>query len=79
MANISASAKTTRQLLASLDEVRLARDLTYDELANELGLSRRTVIRLLTDREAGMFDRTERKLRDYVDAQRAALNQGAGQ
>lgn len=74
MANIHVSSKATRQLLADFDEVRLARNLTYDQLATEVGLSRRTVIRLLMDRDTTMFDRTERRLRDYVESQRAVLD-----
>jgi transcriptional regulator with XRE-family HTH domain len=70
MAIENLEARSTR-VIAALHRLRLEKDLTYDEFASEIGVSRRNLFRLMNDRRAGMHDRTLHKLQRYVDAQRA--------
>jgi DNA-binding Xre family transcriptional regulator len=52
MANQSMLSQANRALIVSLDRIRVRRDLTYHQLAVEIGLSPRNVFRLLNDRRA---------------------------
>ena len=44
--------------------MRLSRNLTYDALALEVGLSRRNLFRLMNDRRASIQDRSLHKMRE---------------
>lgn len=50
----------------ALAQARLDLNLTYDQLAAEMNMSRRNVIRLLTDRRANLHDRTLRQIQLYL-------------
>jgi DNA-binding Xre family transcriptional regulator len=63
------SVRAGREAVEALQLLRLDRDLTYGELADELGLSKRNLIRLMTERGAGMQDRTLHKIRKYLAGQ----------
>lgn len=56
------------KLILKLKRVRLERNLTYDQLAADLAMSRRNVIRLLTDPDATMQERTRFRISQYVSA-----------
>lgn len=55
-----------RPELTELAQARLDLNLTWDELAAEMKMSRRNVIRLLTDRKAGLHERTLRQIQFYL-------------
>jgi transcriptional regulator with XRE-family HTH domain len=62
----SVTSKSTREAIEALHRVRLDRDLSYEALAEELGLSRRNLFRLMNDKRATMHDRTLHKIRRYL-------------
>jgi len=59
-----------RKVLDDLRQLRLDLDLTYEELAARLGVSRRNLVRLLTERRGGMHDRTQRRIERFLAANR---------
>ncbi len=77
MASTRVTAKAIREVVDELHRIRISRDLTYDDLAEELGLSRRNVVRFMTERGAGVQERTLYKIRQYLIAQEAAREERA--
>lgn len=65
--------------LTELAQARLDLNLTYDELAAEMKMSRRNVIRLLTDRRAGLQERTLRQIQLYLTSIQGRLAKARGQ
>ncbi len=61
------SARAIRQVITQLHQLRVDRNLTYEQLAADIGVSPRNFIRLMTDPKAGMYDRTFHILRRYVE------------
>jgi transcriptional regulator with XRE-family HTH domain len=62
---------STADLVERLDQVRLANDWTYRELAAAMqregvGLSSQTLHQLLSDRSSQPFDRTVHKIREFL-------------
>jgi transcriptional regulator with XRE-family HTH domain len=57
--------------LVELNRIRLDEDLTYEQLADAIGIERTTLIRLLRTPGREPFDRTLHKVRRYLDARRA--------
>lgn len=52
--------------LKDLSKIRLQRDLTYADLAREIGVNTTTVYRLLTRPDRHVHDRTLYKVREYL-------------
>lgn len=67
MTTQKSSSATTKAVIAQLHSVRLQRDLTYEELAEQVGLSSRNLFRLMNERGAAMHDRTLHKIRQYLE------------
>lgn len=61
----------TNELL-EINRIRLDEDLTYEELAEAIGIERTTLLRLLTVPNRGMHDRTLHKLRRFLAEHQAA-------
>lgn len=72
MSTESVTARSTREAIDALHRVRLDRDLSYEALAEELGLSRRNLFRLMNDKRATMHDRTLHKIRRYLSTREQA-------
>lgn len=62
--------------LLTLSRLRLERDLTYQQLADEVGMPFQTLYRLLTVPNARVHDRSLFKIQRYLSAQ--AENVGVG-
>lgn len=60
--------------LNDLNRIRLERDLTYEALAQQVGLQRTTLLRLLTTTGPRMHDRTLFKIRRFLQAQQQELS-----
>jgi AraC-like DNA-binding protein len=69
MANLKLSAQATRTVVEGLNRIRLRRNLTYDQMAPEVGLSRRALFKLLNERRGTVHDRTLEKARIYLERQ----------
>lgn len=61
------SSRSARPVIEALHQMRLDRDLTYEQLASELGMSMRNLFRLMNDRRASLQDRTLHKLRLHLE------------
>jgi transcriptional regulator with XRE-family HTH domain len=61
----------TNELL-ELNRIRLDEDLTYEDLAERIGIDRTTLLRLLQQPNRGAHDRTLHKIRRYLDQREAA-------
>ena len=57
---------TLKEVIRELHQHRLEADLTYQELANRIGVSFFPIFRLLKDRDATCSERTEYKIRKYL-------------
>lgn len=57
----------TNELL-ELNHLRLAEDLTYEELAAAIGIERTTLLRLLQQPNRKAHDRTLYKIRKYLES-----------
>jgi len=55
--------------LLTLSRLRLERDLTYQQLAAEVGMPFQTIYRLLTVPNARVNDRSLYKIQQYLSAQ----------
>jgi hypothetical protein len=60
------------QLRTDLNQFRLDQNLTYRELATDIGLPEATVYRFLTQPDADVFDRTLHSIRRFLDAREVA-------
>jgi DNA-binding Xre family transcriptional regulator len=57
------------ELRAALHKVRIDRDLTYEQLAIEVGVSRRNLIKFMNEPRAGVRDRWLGKVVRYLETQ----------
>ena len=64
---------TTKQILA-LKRKRGERNLTIDELANEVGISRFTVSRILHNDSQNLTSTTVKKVNDWIIVQYTTIN-----
>lgn len=64
---------TTKQILA-LKRKRGERNLTIDELANEVGISRFTVSRILHNDSQNLTSTTVKKVNDWIIDQYTTIN-----
>lgn len=53
--------------IAELRRIRLEEDLTYLELGKQIGISERTLYRLLNFPDVGAFERTMFKIRRFLE------------
>lgn len=60
--------------LQELNQVRLEADLTYQQLADEIGVDASALNRLLTDPSKKPHDRTLFKIRRFLDKRRAGAD-----
>jgi transcriptional regulator with XRE-family HTH domain len=56
--------------VVELNRIRLDEDLTYEQLAEAIGIERTTLIRLLRVPDREPFDRTMHKVRRYLERRR---------
>jgi transcriptional regulator GlxA family with amidase domain len=77
MANLNVSSRATRALIAGLHQVRLQQDLTYDEMAPLVGISRRALFRIMNDKRGSVHDRTMQKVRVYLAKQPSGATEAA--
>lgn len=59
--------------IETLKRWRLDRDLSWRALAEEIGLPERTVFRICTVPNSRIYERTEHKIRRYLETERARL------
>jgi transcriptional regulator with XRE-family HTH domain len=53
--------------LLELNRIRLDEDLTYEELAEAIGIERTTLLRLLQSPNRKPYDRTLHKIKRFLD------------
>lgn len=58
----------TKTLISRLNQIRLDDDLSYAELAKQVGIDPGGLYKILNDRSARPYDRTVHKIRRYLDA-----------
>jgi transcriptional regulator with XRE-family HTH domain len=68
MSSNSMTVRSREEVVEALKRIRLERDWTYDQLAEQACVSRRNLIRLMTT-DSSIRDRTLFKLSRYVDEQ----------
>jgi DNA-binding Xre family transcriptional regulator len=66
------TSKPLSELRSALHKVRINRDLTYDQLAGEVGVSRRNLIKFMNEPKAGVRDRWLGRVVRYLDAQESS-------
>lgn len=55
--------------LSELNRLRIERDLTYDKMAREIGITPQNLYRLLNTPNPNLFDRTLYRIRKYLRRQ----------
>lgn len=61
-----------RDVIAEINQIRLDEDLSYEALAQRVGITTKTLHRVITRRERNPYDRTLHKIRKFLDARAAA-------
>jgi transcriptional regulator with XRE-family HTH domain len=61
------AAQPERDVIAEANRIRLDENLTYERLAQLVGLTTKTLHRALTDRSVKPYDRTLHRISEWLD------------